>query len=129
MSKTIIAPKDGPPPAGPYSPAIAANGFLFISGQIPIDPTTGEIVRDSFEREARQTLENLKSVVEAGGAALNDVVKVNIFLADIARFAELNEIYSEYFNESKPARACIQAAKLPKDVSIEIEAVAVLNDR
>ncbi len=128
MSKKIIAPKDGPPPAGPYSPAVAANGFLFVSGQIPLDPATGEIIQDSFEREARQTLENLKSVVEAGGATLNDVVKVNIYLADIARFGELNQIYSEYFDESKPARACVQAAKLPKDASIEIEAVAVLNE-
>ncbi len=127
MSKKLIAPKNGPAPVGPYSPAVAANGFLFVSGQIPLNPATSELVLDTFENQARQTLDNLQSVIEAAGATLNDAVKVTIFLADLARFDELNRIYTEYFDESKPARACIQAARLPKDVVIEIDAIVALD--
>lgn len=123
MARRLIVPPNGPPAVGPYSPAVAANEFLFVSGQIPIDPKTGEIVKESFEKQARQTLDNLRSVVEAGGFTLDDVVKVTIFLTDLARFAELNQIYEEYFGQSKPARACIQAAALPKGVDVEIDAI------
>ncbi len=126
MTKRLFAPKDGPAPVGPYSPAVAANGFLFVSGQIPLNPATGELVTDSFENQVRQTLDNLKSVVESAGITLNEVVKVTIFVVDLANFGELNQIYEEYFSQSKPARACVQAAALPKGVDVEIEAVAYL---
>jgi len=128
MSKQWIAPAGGPAPVGPYSPGVAANGFLFVSGQIPLNPQTGELVQDSFERQARQTLENLKRVVEAAGSSLERVVKVTIFLSDLKDFDELNRIYSEYFAESRPARSTVQAARLPKDVDVEIEAIALLPD-
>lgn len=124
MTKQFIIPAEGPPAVGPYSPAVSAGGFLFVSGQIPINPKTGQLVKDSFDNQVRQTLENLKSVIESAKLTLDDVVKVTIFLADLARFNELNTIYEEYFGESKPARACVQAAALPKGVDVEIEAIA-----
>ncbi|RJP25499.1 MAG: RidA family protein [Candidatus Omnitrophota bacterium] len=127
MTKKLIAPEQGPKPVGPYSPGVVANGFLFVSGQIPLDPSTGRLVTDSFEIQVRQTLENLKSVIEAAGSTLQDVVKVTIFLDDMENFGELNAIYAEYFDESKPARATMQVARLPKDVAVEIEAIAVVN--
>ncbi len=125
MKKRWIAPKDGPPPVGPYSPAVAANGFVFVSGQIPLDPVSGEIIKNSFSAQARQALKNVKNVLQSAGCTLDDVVKVTIYLNNIDDFAELNEIYSEYFLESKPARACIEASRLPKGVDIEIECIAL----
>ena len=124
----MIIPREGPAPVGPYSPGIVANGFLFVSGQIPLNPRTGTLVTESFEKQVRQTLDNLKTVIEAAGSTLNDVVKVTVFLADLGKFDELNKIYAEYFSESKPARATVQAARLPKDVAIEIEAIAVAGE-
>ncbi|HOJ61403.1 MAG TPA: RidA family protein [bacterium] len=126
MTQRHIAPAGGPAPVGPYSPGVAANGFLFVSGQIPLNPQTGELVQDSFEHQARQTLENLKRVVEAAGSSLEQVVKVTIFLSDLTYFDALNRIYAEYFSESRPARSTVQAARLPKDVDVEIEAIALL---
>ncbi|MEW6234001.1 MAG: Rid family detoxifying hydrolase [Candidatus Omnitrophota bacterium] len=126
MNKQFVAPKDGPKPVGPYSPGVLVNGFLFVSGQIPLNPGTGQMAADSFAAQARQTLENLKSVVEAAGAALDDAVKVTIYLTDLKNFAELNSIYEEYFSQGKPARACIQAAALPKGADIEIDAIVAV---
>lgn len=126
MSKKMIAPKDGPQAVGPYSPAVAANGFLFVSGQIPLNPQNGELALGSFEAQARQTLNNLQSVIEAGGASLDDVVKVTIFVTDLGKFSELNKIYEEYFGASKPARATVQVAALPKGVEVEMDATAAL---
>lgn len=126
MSKQLITPSNGPAPVGPYSPAVIANGFVFISGQIPLK-SDGSIETSSFEAQTRQTLENLKAVIEASGSTLDDAVKVTIYLDDMSKFAELNDIYAEYFNESKPARACIQAAALPKGVAVEMDAIAVHN--
>ncbi len=128
MPKKLITPSDGPPPVGPYSPAVAANGFLFVSGQIPLNPTTGNLVAGSFEAQARQSLENLKSVIEAGGSSLEDTVKVTIYLADLTKFEELNAIYSEYFSESKPARATVEVSRLPKDVAVEMDAIALIQE-
>ncbi len=126
MNKQFVHPPHGPQAVGPYTPGVIANGFLFVSGQIPLHPQTGEFVKGSFEIQARQTLENVKSVVEAAGATLNDVVKITIYLLDINFFADLNALYEEYFGESKPARACIQAAQLPKGVGIEIDAIVAM---
>lgn len=124
MSKILITPSNAPAPVGPYSPAVVANGFVFVSGQIPLK-SDGSLESASFAAQARQTLENLKAVLEAAGSNLNDAVKVTIYLSEMSNFAELNDIYAEYFGESKPARACIQAAALPKGVAIEIDAIAI----
>ncbi|MDP8244245.1 MAG: RidA family protein [Candidatus Hinthialibacter antarcticus] len=128
MSKKLIIPKDGPPAVGPYSPAVAANGFLFVSGQIPLNPKSGELVLNSFEAQVRQTLDNLRCVLKAGGASLDDVVKVTIFVTDLGKFGELNAIYEEYFGESKPARATVEVAALPKGVEVEMDATAALSN-
>jgi len=128
MPQKMIIPPQGPSPVGPYSPGIVANGFLFVSGQIPLNPATGTLETESFEKQVRRTLENLRQVVEAAGCTLNDVVKVTVLLADLSRFDELNRIYEEYFSESKPARSTFQAARLPKDVAVEIDAIAVVHE-
>ena len=126
MTRKIIYTENAPAPVGPYSQAIQANDFLYISGQIPVDPKTGKVNKETFEIECRLILDNLKAVVEAGGSSLDKVVKVNIYLKDMSKFAELNKIYAEYFNDSKPARACVQVGMLPLDVDVEIEAVALI---
>ena len=124
--REIIYTQNAPAPVGPYSQAIQANDFLYISGQIPVDPKTGKVNKETFEIECRLVLDNLKAVVEAGGSSLDKVVKVNIYLKDMSKFADLKKIYAEYFNDSKPARACVQVGMLPLDVDVEIEAVALV---
>ena len=113
-----------PAPVGPYSQAIKSAGLLFCSGQIPLDPRTGEVSGGGIEEQTRLTLENLKAVIEAGGATLADVVKVSVYLADMDDFAAMNAVYASYFDVGKPARACVEVARLPKDVRIEVEAIA-----
>ena len=125
MQKEIVKTEKAPQPVGPYSQAIKANGFLFLAGQIPLVPETGELHRGTFHEQCHLVLENVKAVLEAGGSSLDRVVKVTIFLKDMEKFGELNTIYSEYFDTGKPARSCIQAGRLPKDVEVEIEAVAL----
>ncbi|MEB3860967.1 MAG: RidA family protein [Desulfurococcales archaeon] len=125
-AKRVIHTSKAPEPVGPYSQGILAGGWLFVSGQIPLDPETGEMVKGGFKEKARRALENLKAVVEAAGGSLEDVVKVTVYLADITRFQEFNEVYQEYFRESKPARVVIQAAALPKGAEVEVEAIAYL---
>jgi len=125
MERSIIMTDQAPQPVGPYSQAVKADGWLYISGQIPIDPKTGELVTESFDLQARTVLNTIKAILEAGGSSLDRVVKVTIFLTDMERFAELNAIYAEYFGESCPARACVEVSRLPKDVPLEIEAVAL----
>jgi 2-iminobutanoate/2-iminopropanoate deaminase len=117
-----------PRPIGPYSQAIAAGGFLFLSGQIPLSPTTGEVVGDTAARQAQQVMENLQAVLSAAGAAASDVVKTTIFLTDLSDFSAVNEVYGEVFGASgaAPARSTVQVAALPRGVRVEIEAVAQL---
>ena len=117
-----------PAAIGPYSQAVSvpAGNLLFTAGQIPIDPGTGEIVAADIEVQTRQVLDNLKAVLNAGGAALSDVVKTTVFLKNMDDFAKMNGIYAGYFTNNPPARSAIQAARLPKDVLIEIECVALL---
>ena len=116
-----------PKPVGPYSQGIVAGCLLFVSGQIPIDPGTGELVKGDFKAAARRALENVKAVVEASGASLRDVVKVTVYISDIARFREFNEVYAEFFSfDPKPARAVVQVAALPLGADVEVEAVAYL---
>lgn len=124
--KQIIQTNNAPQAIGPYSQAVMANGTLYVSGQIPVVPATGAIVSDTVEEQTRQVLENVKAVVETAGLTLNDVVKTSVFIKNMDDFAVINGIYSEYFKENCPARACVEVARLPKDVLIEMEAIAVL---
>ena len=120
----IISTETAPQALGPYSQAIRANGFIFCSGQIPIDPAAGTVVATTAEDQTRQAITNLRNVLEAAGSGLDKVVKTSVFLADMADFAVVNGVYAELFGDTKPARSCVQAARLPKDVKIEIEAIA-----
>lgn len=121
--KAIVPP--GAQTVGPYSPAILAGDFLFISGQIPVDES-GELVRGGIEEQAARCMENLRAVLTAAGASFSDLVKVTIYLADMGDFQAVNQVYSRYFELEPPARACIQVAALPKGARIEIEAIAYL---
>ena len=121
----IISTEKAPQALGPYSQAIRANGFIFCSGQIPIDPAAGAVVATTAADQARQAITNLRNVLEAAGSGLDKVVKTTVFLGDMADFAAVNGVYAELFGDTKPARSCVQAARLPKDVKIEIEAIAL----
>ncbi len=121
----IISTDQAPQALGPYSQAIRANGFIFCSGQIPIDPAAGAVVATTAADQARQAITNLQKVLEAAGSGLGKVVKTTVFLGDMNDFAAVNAVYAELFGDTKPARSCVQAARLPKDVKIEIEAIAV----
>ncbi|MGQ9916308.1 MAG: RidA family protein [Bryobacteraceae bacterium] len=122
--KEIIQTPAAPAAIGPYSQAVRWNGLVFASGQIPLDPATGEVVEGGIEEQTVRVLENLKAVLEAGGARLDTVLKTTIFLKDLNDFAKINEIYARYFGENPPARATVEASRLPRDVRVEIEAVA-----
>jgi 2-iminobutanoate/2-iminopropanoate deaminase len=126
MDRKIILTDKAPAPIGPYSQGISVKGLLFTAGQVPIDPAVGKVVANDIKSQTRQALENLRAVVEAGGSNLDKVIKVTVFLKDMNDFATVNEIYAEYFGQSKPARSAVQVAKLPLDVMIEIEAVAAV---
>ncbi len=125
MTKEIVYTEHAPAPVGPYSQAIKANGFLYVSGQIAINPKTNELVLGSFEEQSRLVLDNLKAILEAGNSSLEKVIKVTIFLKDMGQFGTFNTIYSEYFAAFKPARACVEVSRLPKDVEVEVEAIAL----
>jgi 2-iminobutanoate/2-iminopropanoate deaminase len=124
MDRQIIHTEGAPEPAGPYSQAVKAGGWLYISGQIPINPETGEVVKGPFELQARTALDNLKHILEEGNSSLDRVIKVTIFLTDMDCFTQFNTIYTDYFGESRPARSCVAVRRLPKDAPLEIEAVA-----
>jgi len=125
MNKQTVSTKNAPAAIGPYSQAVIAGDMAFTSGQIPIDPQTGEIP-GGIEAQTKLALGNLKAVLAAAGADMGGVVKTTVFIADMNDFAAVNEVYASYFKSDPPARSCVQAARLPKDVLIEIEAVAVL---
>jgi len=120
--KTLKAPKA----IGPYSQAIIANGMVFASGQIAIDPSTGELLSGSIEDQTRLVLTNLKAVLEAAESSMDKVVKCTVFLDDMNNFSQMNGIYDEFFNPPYPARAAVEVARLPKDVKVEIEAIAIV---
>jgi 2-iminobutanoate/2-iminopropanoate deaminase len=124
MKKEIKTDK-APQAIGPYSQAIATNGMIFASGQIAIDPATGKLQEGSIEDQARLVLNNLKAVLEAGGSSFDNVVKCTVFLQDMNDFSKMNAVYAEFFRSPYPARAAVQVARLPKDVKVEIEAIAV----
>jgi len=124
--KNVVLTDRGPKPIGPYSQAIKANGFVFVSGQIALDPKTGEIVGTDVRQQTERVLENLKAILEASGAPLNHAVKTTVYLKDMNDFAAMNEVYGRYFNAAPPARTTVQAARLPKDALVEIDVVAAL---
>ena len=124
MSRKFVITSKAPSPIGPYSQAIRCGNILYVSGQIPIDPNSGEVVITSFAEQCHQVLQNLKNVLEAGGSSLNHAIKITIYMKDLKKFNELNEIYSEYFNTAKPARTCIEVSNLPKGVDLEIDAIS-----
>jgi 2-iminobutanoate/2-iminopropanoate deaminase len=125
MSVKAIQTARAPAAIGPYSQAIRANGFIFVSGQVPIVPESGEIVNGGFPEQARQSLENLKQILIASGAGLDKVVAVDVFVTDINQFAAFNKIYEGYFSDHKPARAVVEVNGLPKGVMVEVKCVAV----
>ncbi|MCQ2390041.1 MAG: RidA family protein [Kiritimatiellae bacterium] len=122
----IVNTDKAPAALGPYSQAIVAGGFVFCSGQIPVNPATGAIEATTVEDQARQAITNLANVLMAAGSGLDKVVKTTVFISDMNDFAAVNAVYAELFGAAKPARSCVQAARLPKDVKIEIEAIAAL---
>jgi len=123
--KEQIFPENGPPPAGPYSPAIRANGFVFVSGQGPIDLETGKPLRGPIEGQVHRTMQNVKLILESAGTSLDRIVKTTIYLRDLGNFGRMNEIYGSYFEGVPPARTTIQAADLPMGIDVEIEAIAL----
>jgi reactive intermediate/imine deaminase len=125
MSKRPIHSDDAPAAIGPYSQAIQAGDTVYLSGQIPLDPHTGELIDGDFSARCRRVFDNLAAVARAADSGLDDIVKLNVFLTDLGRFSEVNEIMAGYFNEPYPARAAVQVAALPKGVDVEMDAVLV----
>jgi 2-iminobutanoate/2-iminopropanoate deaminase len=124
--KTAVSTKDAPGAIGPYSQAIKAGGFLFVSGQIPIDPATGALIAGGITEQTRRVLDNLGAILKAAGTAFDHVVKTTVYLSDMSEFAAMNEVYASYFPAPAPARATVQAARLPRDVKVEIDLIAQL---
>jgi 2-iminobutanoate/2-iminopropanoate deaminase len=122
--KNIISTEKAPKAIGPYSQAVVANGWAFLSGQIPLDPVTNQIITGDIAAQTERVLENLKSVLEAAGSSLDRVVKTTVYLKDMGEFAKMNEVYGRYFAGNAPARATVEAARLPRDVSVEIDCIA-----
>lgn len=125
--KEIIQTEHAPNAIGPYSQAVKANGLVFASGQIPIDPETGQFVAGGIVEQTEQVLKNLAAVLEAAGSGLDRIVKTTVFLADMQEFVAMNEVYGRFFKETPPARATVEAARLPRDARVEIEAIALVS--
>lgn len=124
MAKKQIQTTQAPSAIGPYSQGIQAGNLIFVSGQIPLDPKSGELITGSIEDQTRRVLDNLKGILEAAGASMDAVVRTTIFLKDMGNFARVNEIYGSYFKAPFPARATVEVARLPKDVAVEIDCIA-----
>ena len=124
--KDIVLTDRGPKPIGPYSQAIKSNGFVFVSGQVALDPRSGEFAGPDVRQQTERVLENLKAILEASGVSLHHVVKTTVFLKDMNDFAAMNEVYARYFTAAPPARSTVQAARLPKDALVEIDVIAFL---
>ncbi|MGI9953254.1 RidA family protein [Moorellaceae bacterium AZ2] len=124
--KTVITTDQAPAAIGPYSQAVKVGNLIFTSGQIPLDPATGQIVTGGVAEQTVRVIENLRAVLAAAGASLEDVVKTTVYLKNMNDFATVNEVYSRYFGQEPPARSAVEVARLPKDVLVEIEAVAVV---
>jgi 2-iminobutanoate/2-iminopropanoate deaminase len=126
VTKTVVTAPTSAPAIGPYSPAVRVGNFLFLSGQIPLDPTSGQLVEGDIRMQTTRVLQNMGELLKAGGADFSHVARTTIFLADMNDFAAVNEVYASYFTEPYPARATVQVARLPKDVRVEIDAIAVV---
>ncbi|HEX8837439.1 MAG TPA: RidA family protein [Candidatus Acidoferrum sp.] len=122
--RDVVLTDKGPKPIGPYSQAIRSNGFLYVSGQVALDPTTGEFVGTDIRQQTQRTLENVKGILEAAGSNMHHVVKTTVFLKDINDFAAMNEVYAKFFTLAPPARSTVEVARLPKDALVEIEVIA-----
>ena len=126
MKHQVIHTDNAPAAIGPYSQAVKAGNLLFVSGQVPFVPETMEIVEGDVKAQTAQSLKNLQAILKEAGADFSDVVKTTVFIKDMNEFAQINEVYGEFFGENKPARACVEVARLPKDVKVEIEVIAVV---
>ena len=126
MANQVIHTENAPAAIGPYSQAVKAGNLLFVSGQVPFVPETMEIVEGDVKAQTAQSLKNLQAILKEDRADFSNVVKTTVFIKDMNEFAQINEVYAEYFGENKPARACVEVARLPKDVKVEIELIAVL---
>ena len=126
MANPVIHTENAPAAIGPYSQAVKAGNLLFVSGQVPFVPETMEIVEGDVKAQTAQSLKNLQAILKEAGADFSNGVKTTVFIKDMNEFAQINEVYAEYFGENKPARACVEVARLPKDVKVEIELIAVL---
>jgi 2-iminobutanoate/2-iminopropanoate deaminase len=126
VNKKVVQTEKTPKAIGPYSQAIQAGNFLFLSGQIPLDPKTGELMKGDIREQTQQVLENIKGILESQKLGMENVVKVTIFLKDIGNFNQVNEVYTTYFPSSPPARSTVEVAKLPRNADIEIEAIALI---
>ncbi|MGR3304107.1 MAG: RidA family protein [Candidatus Scalindua sp.] len=127
MQKEIISTKDAPQAIGPYSQAVRFDNLIFVSGQIPIEPESGKILKGNIREQTKQILENLSNILAAAGSSLNNVLRTTIFLTNLENYSVVNEIYAQYFNGLPPARSTVQVAKLPMDAQIEIDAIACIN--
>ena len=124
MAKQIVVAEGSSPPIGPYSLGVWAGDLLFVSGQTPIDPATGTVASDNVVEQAHQTIKNVRAILEAAGLTLDNVVKATVFIKNMNDFAAINEVYASYFQKPYPARSCVEVARLPRDVLVEIEVVA-----
>ncbi|HXX40399.1 MAG TPA: RidA family protein [bacterium] len=125
MDKRIVKTDAAPPAIGPYSQAVVANGMVYAAGQVPLDPSTGQLVPGDIREQTRRVMENLKAVLVAAGSSIDKVVKTTVFLRDLNDFGTMNEIYRDYFREEPPARSTVQVARLPREAAVEIEVIAV----
>lgn len=124
MNKKVVSTRKSPSAIGPYSQAIRFDNLVFVSGQIPIDPKSGDILKDNIKEQTKQVLENLKNILEASGSSLQNVLRTTIYLTKIENYTMINETYAQYFESSPPARSTVQVSRLPRDVDIEIDAIA-----
>ncbi len=126
MALRFLSTEKAPAAVGPYSQGVKAENIIFSSGQLPIDPATGELSKGDIKKETRLCLENVKAVLEAGHASVENIVKVTVFVKDMGNFSSINEAYAEFFGDHKPGRSLVEVARLPKDADIEIEAIAII---
>ena len=125
--KSVVSTPNAPSAIGPYSQAIRAGNMLFVSGQIPINPSTGKLIEDTaIKAQTKRVLDNMLAIVQAAGGAADNIVRTTVFLKDMNDFAEMNSVYAEYFQSAPPARSTVQAARLPRDVSVEIDCIAII---
>ena len=129
MQKTVISTNNSPAAIGPYSQAIRFNELVFVSGQIPIDPESGKVIKGNIKEQTKQVLENLKNILQAGGSSLQNILRTTIFLSDMDDYAMVNEAYAQYFESSPPSRSTVQVSRLPRDVHIEIDAIAYVTNQ